>query len=637
MAQSSSSLYDTWRNSSRQQAFADGYRPLLRGVLIAGCIYFAFIAWRYISEYGVAVAWPMVVMSILSAIVYLFIRQSLATRETVSLLRLELYGVAVNLLMYANLVGFMLTREEHSRLVYFALMAVVFSATGVTLRSTLLFITLAVSTLVWFSFRLAPDLVEQYVYIGVSASLGAFALATQVRKVVFKQIDARLLADEMTAKAQLLARTDSLTGVPNRRAMFDLIDQLVAKRDPFWLGIFDLDGFKAINDVYGHIIGDRLLCAAVERANRLEYPGSVFGRIGGDEFIVILPGSMPSADVEKLGNRVIKQISLPYDIDLLHLTIGASAGMAHFPSMGNSTGQLYEKADYALFKAKSGRRGVTIVFDSTEDREMKETVALERALREGDLERELFLQFQPQYSPSEHRFVGFEALARWQSPSLGPVRPDKFIRSAERSGHIRKVTSILFSKGLEALRTWPEPLTLSFNLSAQDISDRSFMLSLLDMIHQNGISPKRVEFEITETAVMADVDTACALLAELRLAGCKIALDDFGSGYSSFEYLDALPLDKVKVDKSFVRKVAHNVTSREIVAGLIDLCRKLDLRCVLEGVETDDEMMILSPLQPDLIQGYLFGKPMGAIEARDAAARLEAAAGSVDEPVGARA
>ncbi|MBV1722507.1 MAG: EAL domain-containing protein [Hoeflea sp.] len=440
-------------------------------------------------------------------------------------------------------------------------------------------------------------------------------MATLLRKAILRQIDARLLADKLAAGAQRLANTDMLTGVPNRRAIFQKIDYLVEQRRPFWMGIVDLDGFKTINDVYGHIIGDTLLCAVVERAANLNVEGVTFGRIGGDEFVIIVPGNFSEEKVRQLGDNAIKAISLPYSIELMELAVGVSAGFSHFPSMGSSRAQLYEKADFALYKAKKHHRGQCILFDTAEDDEMKQAIQIERALREGDLETELFLLFQPQYSPGMQRVVGFEALARWQSPKLGLVRPDLFIRAAERSGHIRKVTDILFRKGLATLATWPLDISLSFNLSGKDISDRLFILSLLGQIMRSGISPSRIEFEITETAVMSDINTSRTMLAALRGSGCKVALDDFGSGYSSFEYLDQLPLDKVKIDRSFIRKVPHSTTSKEIVSGIIGLCRKLDLRCVLEGVETEDEMEILAKLQPDLIQGYLYGRPMHAEDA----------------------
>ena len=283
--------------------------------------------------------------------------------------------------------------------------------------------------------------------------------------------------------------------------------------------------------------------------------------------------------------------------------------------MGTSSTQIYEQADFALYKAKARFRGQCILFDTTDSEEMKTAIAIERELREGNLEEELVLLFQPQYSPSKKRVISFEALARWQSPRLGLVSPNDFIRVAERSGFIQKVTAILFRKGLAELKKWPDDISLSFNLSARDISDQAFVLSLLAQIMKEDVSPSRLEFEITETAVMSDLATASGVLDRLRSSGCRVALDDFGSGYSSFEYLDQLPLDKVKIDRSFVRKVPHSNISREIVAAIIALCSKLNLRCVLEGVETQEEMAVLAGLEPDLIQGFLFGRPMSGEDA----------------------
>jgi diguanylate cyclase (GGDEF)-like protein len=520
------------------------------------------------------------------------------------------------MLIYLNVTIYFLINFEETKLVYFAMMAVVFSTTGVTLRITFTSVLLSLMTLYFFASGLPSELFDQYVSIGIATAVAALGMASLLRKAILRQIDARLLADKLASRAQRLADTDVLTGVPNRRAVFEKIDYLVSQGKPFWMGIFDLDGFKAINDVYGHSMGDRLLCAIVDRAIEINVEGAKFGRIGGDEFLAILPGTRSEEEIKHIGKHTIEAISRPYPIDLLDLTVGASAGFAHFPTMGSSSAQLYEKADFALYKAKTNRRGHCFVFDTREDEEMKQAIEIERAMREGDLEQELFLLFQPQYSPEQGRVVGFEALARWQSPKLGLVRPDLFIRAAERSGHIRRVTNILFSKGLAEMAQWSSDISLSFNLSAQDISDRAFVLSLLSQIMKSGIAPQRIEFEITETAVMTDLETSSKLLEDLQASGCRIALDDFGSGYSSFEYIDQLPLDKVKIDRSFVRKVVHSNTSREIVAGVIGLCRKLDLRCVLEGVETEAEMDILGRLQPDLIQGYLFGRPMSAEDAR---------------------
>lgn len=609
--------YKTWIDPVRQQALAKAYCPIVRVLLLPGAAYYLYVTWaHWRDETGLSLA-ILGSITAVTALCFLLIRRYMLSEESVTLASLELAGLIANLLIYFNVLIYTIMNFEQTKLIYFALMAVVFSTTGVTLRSTLFTIFLSLATLFWFASDLTAELFNQYVSIGVATAVASLCMATLLRKAIFRQIDARLLADKLAAKAQRLADTDMLTGVPNRRAIFQKIDYFVKEGRPFWMGILDLDGFKAINDVYGHTMGDRLLCAVVERAKDMDLEGVTFGRIGGDEFITILPGWMTEAEVKSLGKATIEAISRPYPLDLLELTIGGSAGFSHFPSMGSSSAQLYEKADFALYKAKAHQRGQCILFDTAEDKEMKQAIEIERELRECDLENELFLLFQPQYSPSLQKVVSFEALARWQSPKLGLVQPDQFIRAAERSGHIRKVTGILFNKGLDALAKWPRDISLSFNLSAQDISDRSFILSLLSAIMKSGISPHRIEFEITETAVMSDLETSRQLLQTLRSSGCKIALDDFGSGYSSFEYLDQLPLDKVKIDRSFIRKVPHSDTSREIVAGVIGLCRKLDLRCVLEGVETESEMAILSPMKPDLIQGYLYGKPMKDSDARD--------------------
>ena len=396
----------------RQQAMAKAYTPIIRTILIPGSAYYLYITfshWR--DETGLSLA-ILGSLSALTAFCFYMLRQIVLTKQSTSLLRLELSGLLINLLLYVNVLVYLLINFEQSKLVYFAMMAVVFSTTGVTLRATLASVFLSLTTLYWFASGLSGELFSQYVAIGVATAFGSLAMATLLRKAIFQQIDARLLADRLATKARRLADTDMLTGVPNRRAIFEKIDYLVQQRRPFWLGIFDLDGFKAINDVYGHIVGDNLLCAVVNRASALNIEGATFGRIGGDEFVAIFTGNVDAETAKHLGATVIDSISSPYPLDLLELSIGASAGFSHFPSMGASGAQLYEKADYALLKAKTQTRGKCVLFNTAEDAEMKRAIEIERALREGDLEQELFLLFQPQYSPEQGRVVGFEALAR---------------------------------------------------------------------------------------------------------------------------------------------------------------------------------------------------------------------------------
>jgi len=601
---------------ARQQAMADAYTLILRPILIPACAYYLFVTWEHWqTQTGVMLIMFSLISTMTAFSFYLF-HKHLTSKQKISLARLEMHSLAMHLFMYFNLLSYLLVYNVQTRYIYFVLLTFIFAITGATTRTVMISVPLTLATLYWFSTSLPSDLYAEYVSITVATAFASISMTGLLRHAIIRQIDARLLADELAAKAQTLADSDMLTGIPNRRAIFDKIDNLIEQGTPFWLGTFDLDGFKGINDVYGHSMGDRLLCAAVERAMEMASEGVMIGRIGGDEFAAILPGDLTEQQVKELVGIRIGAISAPYMIENQELSVGASAGFSHFPNIGTCSAQLYEQADFALYKAKTKFRGQCILFDTTDNEEMEHAIAIERELREGNLEKELFLLFQPQYSPSKQRVVSFETLARWRNPKLGLVGPDHFIRVAERSGLIQKVTDILFRKGLAELKRWPDDINLSFNLSARDISDQTFVLSLLGQIMKAELPPTRLEFEITETAVMSDLATSSTVLDRLRSSGCKIALDDFGSGYSSFEYLDQLPLDKVKIDRSFIRKVPHSITSREIVAAIIGLCAKLNLRCVLEGVETEDEMTHLAPLQPDLIQGYLFGRPMSGEDAR---------------------
>ncbi|MDH4412643.1 MAG: EAL domain-containing protein [Rhizobium sp.] len=595
--------YRVWTNISRRRAMAEAYRPIVRGFLLPGAAYYFLVTWLHWQDESGAEFVILGGISLLTAVLYTAFRWGLLPRGRTSLKRLEAVGFTTNLLMYSNVLAYMLLHFEEQKLIYFVLMAVVFSTTGVTLRATLASVILSIGSLFWFSAQASPDVAQQFVFIGLATSFAAFGMASLLRKAIMRQIDARLLADQLAAR-------DSLTGIANRRSVFSRIEELVEEQKPFWVGILDLDGFKSINDIYGHAVGDHVLCEVVERLKLRQRSDVEFGRIGGDEFAIVIEGEPSEIEVAAFGNSLIADISRDYELQPLVLTVSGTIGFAQFPTMGSTARQIYEKSDFALYRGKQFARHQAVIFTVNQDKEMRESLALERALREARMEEEFHLLFQPQYDVAAGKVVSFEALARWQSPRLGPVRPDRFIRAAERAGLIQQVTRILFGKALDALELWPEDITVSFNLSAQDLADRAFIFSLVAQVHKRQISPTRIEFEITETAVMKDIAASRVLLEDLSSAGFKIALDDFGSGYSSFEYIDQLPLNKVKIDKSFVRKVADSATSREIVAGIITLCRNLGLKCVLEGVETESEMSTLSALSPQLIQGYLYGKPM---------------------------
>lgn len=289
--------------------------------------------------------------------------------------------------MFANLAAYMLVHFVEDKLIYFALMAVVFSTSGVTLRSTITSVTLSIATMLWLAYAQAvPERASQFAFIGVATAFASLGMATLLRKAILRQIDARLLADKVAA-------SDSLTGMANRRAVFEKIESAVSAQEPFWLGVLDLDGFKSINDVHSHSIGDELLRQVVARIIPNVPSGVDLGRIGGDEFMFVLHGQAGPEVPAALGEAIIAAISRPYQVFGLSLSISGTIGFAEFPTMGSTVPEIYEKADFALYRGKRVARGSAVIFSRDEDEEMREHRSLERALRTADLDEELYLVF----------------------------------------------------------------------------------------------------------------------------------------------------------------------------------------------------------------------------------------------------
>lgn len=290
--------------------------------------------------------------------------------------------------------------------------------------------------------------------------------------------------------------------------------------------------------------------------------------------------------------------------------VAGSAGLVAYPEGAATAQQLFERADYALYTAKHQRSGRAIIFSHDHETRIRETSRIEQALRHANLGSEMWLAYQPIRDIENARTIGYEALARWRSATLGVVDPDVFIPIAERAHQIGRLTEILLTKALNTAASWPESLYISFNLSALDLVSRDTMEAVRHIVAASGVAPGRIEFEITETAVMRDFDQASEALARLRQLGTRITLDDFGTGFSSLSHVHRLKPDKIKIDRSFVRDINVNEASRNIIRTIIDMCRNLGLECVVEGVETQAQLSILRSLGCQLIQGYLFGQPM---------------------------
>jgi diguanylate cyclase (GGDEF)-like protein len=413
-----------------------------------------------------------------------------------------------------------------------------------------------------------------------------------------------------------LANADSLTGLPNRRWFFNLLELSVKQARTsgrrFALGLVDLDGFKAVNDIYGHSAGDRLL---VETGRRLReiLPSSVsIARLGGDEFGIILHDESGEAGIMSAGRDICATLSAPYQLANITAEVTASSGFAVFPDAAATVEKLVEHADYALYHAKNAQRGTPVLFSHDTKTEMQELGVLDQRLRDARLEDEMWLAYQPIVDIRTEQTVCFEALARWTSPAVGAVPPDLFVRAAERSQIVNRMTEILLRKVLWEMQGWPEELRLSFNLSARNLASDETMLRIITLIRESGIKPRRIDLEITETALMADFENARDKLRTLRALGVGITLDDFGSGYSSLTYVHQLDLDKIKIDRGFVAGICEDAKSLKVIRTVIDLCRNLRLTCVAEGVESAEQVRALQDVGCELMQGYFVGRPMPA-------------------------
>ncbi len=405
-----------------------------------------------------------------------------------------------------------------------------------------------------------------------------------------------------------LALTDSLTGLPNRRQFHADLDRLTVQdgRAPFAIGVLDLDRFKPINDTYGHQVGDRLLTAIAARLRAMTGPQIMVYRLGGDEFGLI-DTDLPA--FESTCERLLQQVQAPLHIGEIVLRVGGSLGIARFPEAGTAAADLFDRADYALYHAKHVNGGGMCVFTAALETAVRADRTIERALQASSFEDELSIVLQPIIELDTGRLGGVEVLARWTNPHLGEISATEFIAIAERSTAIHSITRTVFRKGLKAAQCLPAHVALSFNLSVCDLGSATTLAFIRREIELADIAPGRIWIEVTETAVMRNAEAAAGALQAFRDMGIRIALDDFGTGYSSLGYVQTLPLDKVKIDRSFMRAI-DGQRGCTMTRAVITLCHTIGLACVAEGVETASQCALLRQAGCEHAQGYLFSHPL---------------------------
>ena len=413
-----------------------------------------------------------------------------------------------------------------------------------------------------------------------------------------------------------LANLDVLTELPNRRQFFanlhDLLSAAATDGRRFVVGVIDLDGFKSVNDVYGHAVGDEVLVETGRRLKDLFNESVSLARLGGDEFGILIDDDLSEGQIKAYGRRICEAVQAPFRLPTVTAQIACSIGFATYPEVGMTAELLFERADYALYHVKQHARGGSVIFSQEHEIQIRQFALVENCLRNADLEQELSIEFQPIVHVARGEVVAFEALARWDNPKLGRVAPGVFIPIAERTDYICQLTQTLLRKALASARGWPDDIRISFNLSVRDISSAEAILNIIAIVEDSGVLPERIDLEVTETALMHDFDKGYECLKALKALGVRISLDDFGSGYSSLSYVHRLPLDKIKIDRSFIDDIETQGRSRDIVKTIIDLCENLRIECIVEGLETKEHVEIVRGLGGEMMQGYYFAKPMHA-------------------------
>ncbi len=422
-------------------------------------------------------------------------------------------------------------------------------------------------------------------------------------------------------RAQSLASTDPLTGFLNRRSLTGAVNDLLAmaakRQRAVAMMIIDLDGFKTVNDVHGHLTGDNLLRTTAELIARALPRDSVSARLGGDEFAAAFMFD-PDAPgiVEATASHIVERLGKPLDLAGVHTHISASLGVARSDFDCASVDALLRRADIAMYAAKKAGRGRFIWFDTSMECELRKRNSIEAGLRTGIPLGEIVPFFEQQIDLGSSTLHGFEVLARWQHPELGLVSPVEFIGVAEECALIGDLSMTVMRQAFQEARGWDPSLTLSVNISPAQLKDPWLAQKVVKLLVETGFPAERLEIEITESSLFENLGLAQSIVGSLKNQGIRIALDDFGTGYSSLAHLRALPFDRIKIDRSFVTSINENPESAAIVNVITRLADSLNLAVTAEGIEDHAIESRLRSIGSYKGQGWLYGKPMPAEEAR---------------------
>jgi diguanylate cyclase (GGDEF)-like protein len=426
-------------------------------------------------------------------------------------------------------------------------------------------------------------------------------------------------AEHARQEALVSATTDFLTGLPNRRAFVAALDMAMAEpAGTVALAILDLDRFKAVNDTFGHAIGDELLKEVANRLIKAVGGRGVVARLGGDEFGVLLPAVRKAKDAQAIGAQIIQGVEGTTFIQGREFAVAASCGMGLSRKCGDpSPSRLMADADLALYEAKDNPGGGVAIFEPRMEAPRRRRAQIEHALKLPGVHEHLRVVFQPIFDLKTGRIIANEALARWSDPCLGAISPSEFVPIAEQLNLIDEINRHLMALAFEAARSWPSDISLSFNLSAVQLCSAGSAKSVLAGLKRAGLAAERLQVEVTETALLADIERARINLKDLKQAGATIVLDDFGAGYASIGYLRELRFDQIKLDGSLVTAAQHSADGKRLLRAVVGLCEILGVSTVAEHVESEAILALVSELGCTAGQGFWLERPLPQEELSD--------------------
>lgn len=457
----------------------------------------------------------------------------------------------------------------------------------------------------------------------VISIIGAVLLWWRLNANLIETEDAQLEAEN---KIKRLAMHDVLTGLSNRvsfrQGLQDAMSHAQAHGTKLAVLMIDLDRFKPVNDRHGHLTGDLVLKEVGMRLRKVGRAGELRGRFGGDEFVAIIEYENDDDIPRKIGDRIVKSLSEPMTLNGVTVEIGASVGIAVFPTDATTAEELVGKADMALYRAKSDGRGAVRSFDAAMNSDLKARVALESELSKAIKARAIVPYYQPIIDLATGRLAGFEVLARWHHETKGVLMPGSFIKLAEKVGLANELTLSLLQRACLDSRMLPGNLTLSINVAPRQLIGEQLAHKILAVLSKTKFQPSRLDVELTEAALVNDLAGAREAILALKTLGAQVVLDDFGTGYSSLGHLSDLPFDKIKIDRSFIQSFHNGRHANNTVRAIIGLGKSLGIPTIAEGIESERDAAALRALDCTLAQGYFYSKPVSAVELPEIVARF---------------